>query len=353
MSKKFLTHKMMQYIESIIYILTIIIVIFANTYGPVYIKMFPVLFLLGIFGKLVFGRPVVTSIFGTSISLCIIYMRGNTSVLENIVASISTGVSIALGEFLGDYLKIIYKKLQHNKHVSKKKVRRAYIYSGILIIVSFILHDFINGNVFTYIKCKEKLYSYLSSTYGSEVKFDIVSAKYNFLNNQSYTLKVKNNEYNMINRFVIYLNDSSIIQDGYKDSIIAKDNVKLEKDLTQYVNNVENNIIDNNKTKISAEYVDLDNIKVTITQNIDELNEEKIIDSSKNIDSIIKELNDFKYYDKIKQVYISVNNNNNKTDNVSSIIDLNKYIEYLNQNKDESYKYIENSLSFEYIEEIM
>ncbi len=350
MSKKFFTKKRMEYIESVIYTITIMIVIFANTYGPVYIKMFPLLLILGIVGKVIFGRPIITSLFGTVVSICFIYLRDNRgiSIIENIILSASAGISIALGEILGHSIEIISKRLKNKRTVSNKRFRHYIILSAALIVFSIIIHDYINGNIFTYIKCEKKLKEYLALNYGNTVEFNIVSSKYNFLGEQSYVLRIKNSEYNQINRFVIYINDTANIQDGYKSSIIAKDNVKLKQYFAKYIS--DNEIIEEN-TNITAEYTDLNNIEIKIERTSSNLGENDIYSFSSQVNEIIGKLNNLKYYNNVKQIYISINNSQDKKDGLSSIIDLTKYKEYLTKNPDNSVKYIEDSLSFEYIEE--
>lgn len=350
MSKKFFTKKRMEYIESIIYTITIMIVIFANTYGPVYIKMFPLLLILGIIGKIIFGRPIITSIFGTSVSLCLIYMRDSSgiSMLENVILSVTAGVSIGLGELLGHCLQIIIRRIKNRRTVSNKRFTHYITYSAVLIILSFFIHDYINGNIFTYLKCKDKLEEYLSLSYGNTVEFKILSAKYNFLNEKNYVLRVKNDEYNQINRFVIYLNDTSVIQDGYKNSIIAKDNVKLKDYFEKYIK--DSDIADGN-TNITANYTDLDNIEIKIEKISSNLDEKDIYNFSYEVENIISNLNDIKYYSDVKQVYISIADENDKTEGLSTIIDLKKYEEFSSKDENRSIKYIEDSLSFEYMEE--
>ena len=55
--KKIFSKNIIKYIEAIIYILAIIVGIFACNSGPIYIKMLPILFILGFVGRIIFDRP--------------------------------------------------------------------------------------------------------------------------------------------------------------------------------------------------------------------------------------------------------------------------------------------------------
>ena len=101
--KKILNNKTINYIEAIVYICAIIICIFVCNSGPIYIKMLPILFLLGFVGRIIFDRPVVTTIFGIVTSLCIVKLLSNTDFWNNFFLSLCTGLNISLGELFGQY----------------------------------------------------------------------------------------------------------------------------------------------------------------------------------------------------------------------------------------------------------
>lgn len=101
--KKIFSKNIIKYIEAIIYILAIIVGIFACNSGPIYIKMLPILFILGFVGRIIFDRPVMTTIFGIVTAICIIRVTNNISIKENIFFSLCDGLNIAMGELCGEY----------------------------------------------------------------------------------------------------------------------------------------------------------------------------------------------------------------------------------------------------------
>ena len=287
-----------QYIESIVYVLCIITVIFANTYGSIYIKMFPTLIILGIVGKMIFGRPVITTVFGIVMATCINYIKGNNSLLEIVVVSFSTGLSITLGELIGKYLKIVIKRHKNKKSVSKAKYKGAFSTTICLSIISIMLNSYINGNIWSYIGCEKALYSYLDNTYGISNEFKITDVKYDFISNPSYVMRIKNTKYNQINKFVIYLSDRNLIQDGYKQSVLTKNNNNLELALAKYIDT--HDILNGNTNlNINMKYRDLNKIQINIVKEVNNISDENTVIFSSEVDKILKNLSEFGYYNEI------------------------------------------------------
>jgi hypothetical protein len=345
---KIFTGKTIQCIESIIYMFAIITVIFAITYGPIYISTLPLLFLLGVFGRISFNRPISTTVFGICISLCAIYMQGSVTMLANIVLSFGAGFSIAVGELLGKYIEDILKKIKNEHSISKSKFRRSVAYTCLIIIFSLVMNDYINGNIFTYLKFKDKITTYLKTTYGDQTTFNIINAKYDFLGNQNYVFKIKNNKYGEVNRFVIYLKDPDIIDDGYKKSIIVKNNNTLNLKLSVYISNIlKDNLKDIN---ISSEYTDVDRIKLQINKELDLIDDTSIKECAIEIDNILKQFSNFEYYNEITEVSLNLISTKNIKDNVSSVINMEGYKNYSLNNEKLTYEYILHSFYVEYMD---
>lgn len=345
---KIFTNKTAQCIESIIYVCAIITVIFAITYGPIYISTLPLLLLLGVLGRISFNRPITTTVFGICISLCAIYMQGNVTILGNIVLSFGAGFSIAIGELLGKYIEDILKRLKNEHSISKAKFKRSIAYTCLIIVFSLVMNDYINGNIFTYLKFKDKITTYLKETYADETTFNIINARYNFLGNQNYVFKIKNDKYGEVNKFVIYLKDPDIIDDGYKKSILAKNNNTLNSKLSLYLSNKIGDYVKD--VNISLEYTDIDSIKLEINKKLNLIDDNSIKEYAIEIDNIIKQFNDFEYYDKITELSLNLISTKNSKDNVSSIIAMEGYKNYLLNNENLTYEYILHSFDVEYMD---
>ena len=100
---KFLTKNTILYIEAIVYILAIIVGVIACDVGPIYIRMLPILFILGFVGRIIFDRPVITTVFGIITALCITKLTNNSNFFDNLFVSLCNGINIALGELFGEF----------------------------------------------------------------------------------------------------------------------------------------------------------------------------------------------------------------------------------------------------------
>ena len=110
------------YIEAVVYAILVVVVIYFSLFGPIYLKMVPLVFVMGIIGRIVFDRPIVTSLFGFCISLCIVEVMGEHTLQNNLIYSLYNFLALMLGEMAGIYIYNIYtsrakkvtKKVAHN-----------------------------------------------------------------------------------------------------------------------------------------------------------------------------------------------------------------------------------------------
>lgn len=343
MSKKKISNsKNIKYIEAIIYILLIIVVIFASVYGSIYIKMLPLLLILGIVGKVIFDRSATTTVFGIVVSLCIIYTKGQVGILENIILSMCTGLNIALGELFGKFLIITFNVIKRRKKANNIDVFKTYILCIMFTIITIGVHIYIYGDVFQYEKCKKSLYKYLDETYSKNEKFEIIDVKYNFLTSRNFVFNLRNIGHDDINKFVIHLKDVKIVNDGYKNILLVKDNNKLSLEFYSFLNSHKIN----NEYTINLKYLEFEKIELSIIKNINDLSDNSVIDFSKDVANIINQISEFEKYSQIVEIKLVLDINNPKDIIVSNII-MSKYSECLYENRPQ---YIENSLDIEFID---
>ncbi|MEG2348313.1 MAG: hypothetical protein RSB67_01520, partial [Clostridia bacterium] len=320
------------------------VVIFANSYGSLYIKMIPLLFILGAVGKITFGKPVTTTIFSIVTSTCMLYLKVGMPLIENMFFSFSVGLQVALGEVIGEYIYNIYLYYKKNKKISNKKIAKIKAITLILIAFCFAIHLYTNGNIFNYEICKSNLSKYLSNK--SSDKFEIVDSKFNFFLNRSYEFKVLNKSSKITTKYTIYLKDINFVIDEYKEGLIAKNNNEFEKLIIDFINN---NFDEKYKEfTFSFETTKLDQTKLNICKTVINENDNSLNEFCKEIVIFLNDIKGFSKYKQIDEVQISLSSNNQKDIYISDI-DLKKYDEYL-LNGEDMYHYIFNSLDTKYID---
>lgn len=322
---KKLKDKYFGYLEGITYVLLTIVIIFTAITGPILIKMLPILFILGIVGKTVYNRPVITSIFGFLISICITYILGTYSFTYIMTYSLFCFMSILMGEVAGLYISRIAKKK------SKKSERRTNIISLILIIIASVaLNSYINGNMYSYFKSRNVIKDYITLNYPDSNDAEIFDGKYTYSKYNCYSFNVKNIDASDKNsyQFSVYL-DNKII-DGYENSRLVSNTKKLKDkfvyivDLSEYIDL---------SFKVDIKYSDLkNNITLYISKYVDEITEEELNIFAEDVNNILERTTELDEFNKINKMSISLRDSNNKTDADiynTNFFDKNYYIDSL------------------------
>ena len=340
--KNIFNKKTVYYIESITYILSIIVVVVANVFGPICIRMIPLLFLLGVIGKLVFNRPVITTLFGGIVSLCVVRISGVTNLLENMLYSGIFMLYIALGEIFGSKIKVVYKYWANKKNKKDKEYILSIIICIVIALMCTLFHNYTDSNIFLYNSCKNKLYKYLNENYPNE-KFDIMFVKYNFESENNFTFDIQNETTGDSHKFIVYLSKELEIYDGIKEGKISIEQNKA----TQVLNEITKDVcldIKKSITKVSEGY------ELNLVKTVDKTTDDEILkfsqDSAKIIDMVLEseKLNDMFY------INLSLINNTNKTESKISTIYLSGYLKNKEEGIQKDYNYIMKSLNIEYID---
>ena len=347
-----LTKKQKAYIEGIVYIIAIIVVIFAKVYGSIYFSLLPLLVILGIVGKVFFDRGVVTTIFGIIISLCVVYTKGSFTLPENIIYSLVIGLDIAMGELLGDYLKksyAIYRKRKDNEKKLTKKQRKTYILAFVIFILTAFVNTYTNGSIYSYNKAYKSLKNYLNENYESDTNFRILNCKYSFGIMNGYNFNVLDNEEGYITKYSVYLKDLTFVKDEYKEIISTNNNIKKSKELKEFLD--KRNLNEKYKDiKLNLNCIDSGKIEISLEKKVDRLDEEKKKEFSKEIVDFLEDIKEFKEYSKIEDVLLNISEKNNEKNSAISNIYLDGYNKNIKEEKEEPYIYILKSLSIEYID---
>ena len=339
LSKKDIQH--MKYIlESVIYIIAIIVIIAANIFGNIYIRMIPLLFILGIIGKIIFNRPVTTTVFSIIVSICFVKLSGISSLKENLLLSCSMGCFVFLGELTGFLIQIIYKDIVNKKKKIKgnnKKIIISYILVPVILVAILYTHNYLNSNIFTYLKYKNQLLSYMDSQYKNE-KFKILNARYNFVGDKNFKFIVEDLQSERVYNFVVYIDNKLDIQDGILLSNLSSKEKIYDDKLKEFM--VKNNLIEKYKNVDTGDY------ELSIQKNVNVITDEEKMEFAKNVSNFLNDTKEFSLKSITDQVFISLISEDKNQEDLFSYI----YLERYDDKVIDDYEYIYNSLNIEYID---
>ena len=306
-----------RFVEGFVYILLIIITIIANTYGSIHLRLIPLLFLLGFIGKVLYSRPVVTSLFGGIFSIVTMYINGTYKINEILVASFGNLVLIALGEIFGICVVLTLKTI--NSKIRKRQSFRYVLITISFFVLSVFLTCYVNGNIFSYNKAENKLKEYLKSNYSDE-SFEITGYRYIPYVESGYSFKVKNKNGEGIYKFIVYDNNSAKIYDEYKTSLLILKNNNIKKYITR------NNISNEFNISIDTEYLKYDAARLVIKYIV--ANENNYYEECANLfNNIIRKMSLYDNYSDIYEIEFVVLNLENE--NINTIfVDTKEYFKY-------------------------
>lgn len=336
---KFWGKRTISYIEAIVYILAIIVAIFACDCGPIYIKMLPLLFVLGFVGSIIFDRPVVTTVFGVITALCIVKLTSNVSFFDNLFISLCNGLNIALGELFGEYFMKSRKLFIKKKKLKSKGVLKTYILSVVILIVSIGVHLYTSGDYISYFKARSSLFSYLSENYQNQ-EFKVYDCEYNFYKTKSYTFEMRNISKNVNTNFIVLRDNDYAVYDEYKFTVQSQNNTKLNFEFYNFMKNIDTNL------DVKIGYLESGDVKLLITKQADSVNESVTNEFVTEVNMLLSDLENFSRYNDIKIVEVSVIDKTNKKNSLVSDF----LMEDIKKSQN-TYEYILNSLTIEFIDE--
>lgn len=320
-------------IGKIIYIVFILLVVFSSIYGNIYIRMVPLLFILGLVGRIGFKKQVMTTFLGFIVSLCINYLKTPSDIAYIFLMSGIMAFHIALGEVFSEFLLKCLKK-EENAKKSKK------IISGILLVCVFILelgvHQVTNGNPLSYQEAKKKLLDYMNTKYENGNQFQELNVNYYVYPSPRYVFFMVNA--GNVSKFSIYLTDNVII-DEYEEENKSNQLERIESTLTDCIVRLEDNSKYDN-INIKAKFVEDNKICLNIEKNVSTINQEELENFAKEIVSYLEDIKKSTVYQEIDQLLISLKNPTNIQENLVSTIYIEAYEKNLEERSILSYKYI-------------
>lgn len=340
--------RVLEFTEAFIYIICIIVVIFANFYAPIYVQMIPLLFILGIVGKIVYDRPITTTVFGMLVAICAVYTTGVKNILQILLISGCMAIYIALGEVCGVVLK---KSYLFFKKKSKRLTKKAIFFYFVLVItfsVSLVVYNYTNSNFFELNKVKQRLYSYFSENYTNK-NFEIVDINYNYLGEKSFSFKVKEKSNERVYEFIVSKDEKFDIVDGYIKHEKANKEKNANEKLIRFFR--ENTLNEKYKDiEVGIKLNEVDNFELEIIKEEENITDENTLEFAKKVAFVLNDIKEFEYFKEFEQIIISLRSKENSNKNLTSYLYIERYLNnnFLDITKD--YEYIKKALDVEYID---
>lgn len=340
--------RVLEFVEAFVYIICIIVVIFANLYGPIYIQMIPLLFILGIVGKLVYDRPVITTVFGMLVAICAVYITGVKDISQNLIISAWAATYIALGEVCGLLVKKSYKYMKKKTKRTSIKAILSYFLLVVIFVVSLGIYDYTNSNYFELEKSRQRLNEYLAKNY-DEKEFEIVDINYNFLGEKSFTFELKEKEEDRVYEFIVSKDEKFEISDGYIKFETANKEKNANEKLIKFLK--DNKLNEKYKNvKVGVMLNEIDNFELEIIKEEETITEENTLEFSKQIALVINDVRDFEYFKDFEQIIISLRCKDDSSKNLTSYLYTERYLNNSDLDITKDYEYIKKALNVEYID---
>ena len=312
--------------------------------------MIPILFILGIVGKIVFNRPVTTTVFGMIVAVCAVYITGIRSIPKNLIISSWMAAYIALGELCAFAFSKSWYYIKKKKS-SSKEACGSYLLLIITLIVSIGVYNYTNSNIFDLQKARKRLDNYLVQNY-SDSMFRVSNVRYNFLGEKSFEFYMENIKDGKIYNFLVSKDEKYDIDDGYNKLRNINKEKNINENLIKYF--TDNKLNEKYEgIKVSIELNEVDNFEFKVLKEVskdgEDINDDDILKFSKEIAMLIKDLKNFEYLKNFQQIIISIKNNENTSQNITSYLNIEKFFKDNSFTMEHDYEYIKNALNVEYI----
>lgn len=338
--------QLMKFIEAIVYILSIIVVVFANVYGNVYFRFIPLLFILGIIGNLAFKRTVTTTVFGMIICICTMYLNGTRNIAENLFNSSILAINIALGEVFSDSLmKYVgyLKENNKNRFKDENSIRNnvKYLSLPVLVFIFFLIsYNYMNSNVFELHSSKKRLDNYLTS---NNVDYNITDITFNITPKRNFKFRIYDNNDLRTYDYIVYTNKNLEIKDVQNNNINNKI-LNYNKEISKIMSDLDVKDINAKVIYENSEYV------IEFSKNVNNINNNVIKDYSMQISNIIENEEFDKILKQVSRVLLELKSTEDASKNITSYFYVENYYKVKNTNLTKTYSYINDSLTVEYID---
>ena len=153
-------------IEAIIYIILIVLGAYFTICGNLFIRMIPMLYIIGIFGVIMFNKPVVTVLLGTISIFTFGALIENSINLNIVLLAIYSAIMIGFGVVTGHILNVLSQNIKLRKFIKYYRKIGYVVALVITVILPVILNNIVNSNMISYIVAKNNISEYINRNYG-------------------------------------------------------------------------------------------------------------------------------------------------------------------------------------------
>lgn len=222
------------YIEAIIYVVGLLYGIYLYSAGGYFLNLIPIVFIIGLLGKVIFDRPLMTTILGIVFNTFIVYKLFGLTGKLNFLSGLYVAIMLLAGEIVGQIYFAMYERKKKSKRAKKIKIKEEKIdkntkfslpFSAASVIFAVILmHSYVNGNLVEYYQKKAVLQKYINERYQENSKnFKIETPSINLTkDSRDYEFKVKDLANSSTCKMI--LKSNGYIEDEYS---ITEDRMKV------------------------------------------------------------------------------------------------------------------------------
>lgn len=224
--------------QGLIYVLLMFVIADSMVVGPLWFKLFPWIYFLGLIAKSKFSKPVLALVIASFTTFISAILKTGGLTLEVIILTLNSIFMVTAGVITGTY--IFDLKLSHRlvKFIPKAKKLSMVIICVLITFGIFIVNSYINGNIINYVTSKKGIVNHIEEQYGLK-EYEIQNVKYELVNFEpQYVYEIK-----------IGTEDVIVIYNKYKRFEDINYMSRLEKKNKEFNENIKDklNILDKHK----------------------------------------------------------------------------------------------------------
>lgn len=226
--------------QGLIYVLLMFVIADVMVVGPLWFKLFPWIYFLGLIAKSRFSKPVLALVIASFTTFISAILKTGGLTLEVMIVTLNSIFMVTAGVITGTY--IFDLKLSHRlvKFIPKAKKVYMVIICCIITFVIMVINSYINGNAVNYITSKNEIHEYIYEQYG-EKEFAISDTKYELVNFEpqyTYNVKIQNEDVTIVFNKNKRFEDISYMSRLEKKNREFRTNIKGDMDIfnnNQYI----------------------------------------------------------------------------------------------------------------------